>query len=164
MNCSSHCRAGKHTANAFDSPTFPQIHLEHIHIITLYIGTFKLGIGPCPWRRRCFWSLCFVVVPALTGFLSCPFLQPQECILFYHPVCEHLHTVIVLLSSRLGECLQDTVLTPHPLSGDVSACCFSPALCYPTSTLIGTLSHPTAPLKLVILNFCFIFLKEFVNT
>lgn len=71
------------------------------------------------------------MVPALTGFLSCPFLQPQECILFYHPVCEHLHTVIVLLSSKLGECLQDTVLTPHPLSGDVFACCLSPALSYP---------------------------------
>lgn len=81
-----------------------------------------------------------------------PFLATSG-VYFVLPPCEHLHTVIVLLSSRLGECLQDTVLTPHPLSGDVFACCFSPALCYPTSTLIGTLSHPNAPLKLVILNF-----------
>lgn len=28
---------GKHTANAFDSPTFPQICLEYIHIITWYM-------------------------------------------------------------------------------------------------------------------------------
>lgn len=46
MNCSSHCRAGKHTANALDSPTFPQIHLEHIHIITLYMT----HLAPLNWE------------------------------------------------------------------------------------------------------------------
>lgn len=58
------------------------------------------------------------------GISIVPFLATSG-MHFVLPPCVHLHTVIVLLSSKLAECLQDTALTPLPLSGDAFACCFS---------------------------------------